>query len=181
MKRSLDTCLIQNTKNTEGGHRCKKNRRNDALNKAVIPGRSWYSFASASVARRGCSLCVFFKGSGFYRDATRKSRCGCCDFLNRRGKRIAPLARIHFRSQATLCSFPERVRPEFHRLLTNFTVRDQVGQGAPQCGGKTAFPHIEGRTCTLASGLLSGSASVRIHSTSCVSHPAVGRASSRAF
>lgn len=37
MKRSLDTCLIQNTKNTEGGHRCKKNRRNDALNKAVIP------------------------------------------------------------------------------------------------------------------------------------------------
>ena len=42
MKRSLDTCLIQNTKNTEGGHRCKKNRRNDALNKAVIPA-IWYS------------------------------------------------------------------------------------------------------------------------------------------
>lgn len=73
MKHPLEICLIQNAKKPSFGHPCKKkNRQNDALNKAVIPA-IWYSFASASVARRGCWLRVLFKGSGFYRDATRKS------------------------------------------------------------------------------------------------------------
>ena len=144
MKHPLEICLIQNAKKTgQQASVQKKNRQNDALNKAVIPA-IWYSFASASVARRGCWLCVFFKGSGFYRDATRKSTCGCRDFLNRRGKGVAPLARIHFRSHATLYSFPERVR----RSFTGFLQTSQYAikwVRCPQHGGKTAFLHIEGR------------------------------------
>ena len=149
-----------------------------ALNKAVIPA-IWYSFASASVARRGCRGFVFSRRSGFTGSATRKPTSGCNGLLNRHGKRIAPLARIQSFLHATILSFPERV-------IRSFTGFLQTSQYAikwvrcPQCEDKTAFLRIEGRIYTLASGLLSGSASGD-YSTSCVSHPALGRASSRAF
>lgn len=151
-----------------------------ALNKAVIP-------AILVLLCIGVRCSAMVAGGAFSSreadstgSATRKLTKSCLSLLNRHGKRIAPLARIHFRSQATLCNFPERVR----RSFTGFLQTSQYAikwVRCPQYGGKTAFLHIEGRICTWASGLLSGSASVRIHSTSCVSHPAVGRASNRAF
>lgn len=86
----------------------KENRRMRALNKAVI--RRWYSVASASVTRSGCENAYPSRKPGFTGSATRKPRSGCYGQLNRRGKRIASLARIQSRFHATLYSFPERVR-----------------------------------------------------------------------
>ena len=86
----------------------KGNRRMRALNKAVI--RRWYSVASASVTRSGCENAYPSRKPSFTGSATRKPRSGCYGQLNRRGKRIASLARIQSRFHATLYSFPERVR-----------------------------------------------------------------------
>ena len=90
-----------------------------ALNKAVI--RRWYSVASASVTRSGCENACPSRKSGFTGSATRKPRGGCYGQMNRHGKKIAFLARIQSRFHATLYSFPERVRPDFHRQFAAFT------------------------------------------------------------
>lgn len=87
-----------------------------ALNKAVIPA-IWYSFASASVARLGCGCAFSSRKADSTGSATRKPTYGCNGLLNRHGKRIAPLAQIHFRFHATLFGCPERVRRSFTGFL----------------------------------------------------------------
>lgn len=112
-----------------------------ALNKAVI--RRWYSVASASVTRSGCENAYPSRKPGFTGSATRKPRSGCYGQLNRRGKRIASLARIQSRFHATLYSFPERVR----RISTGSLQPLQYAIRwieNPQRKGKTAFPCIGG-------------------------------------
>ena len=119
----------------------KENRRMRALNKAVI--RRWYSVASASVTRSGCENAYPSRKPGFTGSATRKPRSGCYGQLNRRGKRIASLARIQSRFHATLYSFPERVR----RISTGSLQPLQYAIRwieNPQRKGKTAFPCIGG-------------------------------------
>lgn len=119
----------------------KENRRMRALNKAVI--RRWYSVVSASVTRSGCENAYPSRKPGFTGSATRKPRSGCYGQLNRRGKRIASLARIQSRFHATLYNFPERVR----RISTGSLQPLQYAirwVGNPQRKGKTAFPCIGG-------------------------------------
>ena len=125
----------------------KKNRQSGALNKAVTPA-IWYSFASASVARLGCWGARSIKEERFYRDATRKPTCGCNGFLNRHGKRIAPLARIHTFFQAALCGFSDSVIRAFTGLLQR--LHRAIRLESPQHGEETAFLRIEGNVGTLA-------------------------------
>ena len=119
----------------------KENRRMRALNKAVI--RRWYSVASASVTQSGCENAYPSRKPGFTGSATRKPLGGCYGQLNRRGKRIASLARIQSRFHATLYSFPERMR----RISTGSLQPLQYAirwVENPQRKGKTAFPCIGG-------------------------------------
>lgn len=142
MERHRRYCRVPKCKKT--GQRMskqKENRRMCALNKAVI--RRWYSVASASVTRSGCENAYPSRKSGFTGSATRKPRSGCYGQMNRRGKRIASLARIQSRFHATLYSFPERVR----RISTGSLQPLQYAirwVENPQHKGKTAFPCIGG-------------------------------------
>ena len=94
----------------------EKSPEMNALNKAVTPA----ILVLLCIGVR-CSVwllvCASIKEERFYRDATRKPTCGCNGFLNRHGKRIAPLARIHTFFQAALCGFSDSVIRAFTDLL----------------------------------------------------------------
>ena len=86
--------------------------------------------------------CASIKEERFYRDATRKPTCGCNGFLNRHGKRIAPLARIHTFFQAALCGFSDSVIRAFTGLLQR--LHRAIRLESPQHGEETASLRIEG-------------------------------------
>lgn len=120
----------------------KENRRMRALNKAVI--RRWYSVASASVTRSGCENAYPSRNRALPGvQPVSHAAADCYGQLNRRGKRIASLARIQSRFHATLYSFPERMR----RISTGSLQALQYAIRwieIPQRKGKTAFPCIGG-------------------------------------
>lgn len=156
----------------------QKNRRKSCLNKAVIPA-IWYSLFQRPLLVYGCGHALY-QVIGLYRGNTRKPTKSCNGLLNRLGKGLTPFARIHFRSHSALFSFTNCAIRACTGLLQRLHCTISLVR-CPQCEEETASLRIEGKIHTWASGLLSGSASARIHSTIWVSHPAVGRASSRAF
>ena len=113
-----------------------------ALNKAVIPA-IWYSLVSASVARLWLRKMRYIKRPGFTGDTTRKPTCGCNGLLNRHGKRLTPLARIHFRSHAALFIFTDCVIRASTGLLQRLHCAISFARN-PQYGEQTASLRIEG-------------------------------------
>ena len=125
----------------------EKSPEMNASNKAVTPA----ILVLLCIGVR-CSVwllgCASIKEERFYRDATRKPTCGCNGFLNRHGKRIAPLARIHTFFQAALCGFSDSVIRAFTGLLQR--LHRAIRLESPQHEEETAFLRIEGNVGTLA-------------------------------
>ena len=112
----LRIALPENKNRTLNTDTKEKTPEMNASNKAVTPAILVLLCIGVrcSVWLLGCAL---IKEERFYRDATRKPTCGCNGFLNRHGKRIAPLARIHTFFQAALCGFSDSVIRAFTGLL----------------------------------------------------------------
>lgn len=123
------------------------------LKKAVIPA-IWYFLVSASVARLWLRIMHYIKRPGFTGDTTRKPTDGCNGLLNRPGKRLTPLARIHFRSHAALFCFTDCVIRACTGLLQRLH-RAISFVKSPQYRVETASLHIEGNIASWASELLS--------------------------
>ena len=125
------------------------------MNKAVIPA-IWYSLYRRPLLVYGCGHALY-QATGLYRRYIRKPTFGCNGLLNRHGKRLTPLARIHFRSHAALFDFTDcTIRASTGLLQCLHRATSFVGY--PQCEEETAFLRIEGNICFWTSFLLSGPA-----------------------